>query len=69
MGMIPQEVIEHAGSDEQVAMGGTMSATRNTLIMREKTLITLSRHQISLNLSDPSPKISDTKETIAEWTL
>jgi hypothetical protein len=37
MGKIPQEVMVHAGSDEQVAMGGTMSATRNTLIVREKT--------------------------------
>ncbi len=67
--MIPQEVIVRAGSDEQVAMGGTMSATRKHAHCERKDLITLSRHQISLKLSDPSPKISDTKETIAEWTL
>jgi hypothetical protein len=53
----------------QVAMGGNNECDEKHAHCEREDLITLSRHQISLKLSDPLPKISDIKETIAEWTL
>jgi hypothetical protein len=50
-------------------MGGNNECDEKHAHCEREDLITISRHQISLKLSDPSPKISDTKEAIAEWTL